>query len=168
MLLFLIPYINYSDIFFPLCQENDEFFELISSKFLSDTRYSSSIQAAAARLLLSCSLTWTVNFLSLTHAHTQSYLCSYLCEFNECDNMLQYPHVFEEDVLENIKKWVMEEAGKFSAEDRNWKHELGGKEVSDSEMLRTYSTGLLAVCLAGYDIAVTLLAILFHGVVNFV
>ncbi|XP_022141621.1 DDB1- and CUL4-associated factor homolog 1 isoform X2 [Momordica charantia] len=100
-------------------RENDEFFELISSKFLSDTRYSSSIQAAAARLLLSCSLTWT------------------------------YPHVFEEDVLENIKKWVMEEAGKFSAEDRNWKHELGGKEVSDSEMLRTYSTGLLAVCLAG-------------------
>ncbi|KGN60146.1 DDB1- and CUL4-associated factor homolog 1 [Cucumis sativus] len=100
-------------------RENDEFFELISSKFLSDTRYSSSIQAAAARLLLSCSLTWT------------------------------YPHVFEEDVLENIKKWVMEEAGKSSAEDRNWKPELGGKDVSDSEMLKTYSTGLLAVCLAG-------------------
>ncbi|XP_022937370.1 DDB1- and CUL4-associated factor homolog 1-like [Cucurbita moschata] len=100
-------------------RENDEFFELISSKFLSDARYSSSIQAAASRLLISCSLTWT------------------------------YPHVFEDDVLENIKKWVMEETGKFSAEDRNWKQESGGKEVSDSEMLRTYSTGLLAVCLAG-------------------
>lgn len=80
--------------------------------------------------------------------------------------MLQYPHVFEEDVLENIKKWVMEEAGRSSAEDRNWKHELGGKDVSDSEMLRTYSTGLLAVCLAGY-LAVTLFTILFHALVHF-
>ena len=64
--------------------------------------------------------------------------------------MLQYPHVFEDDVLENIKKWVMEEAGRISTEDLNWKNELGGRDVSDSEMLRTYSTGLLAICLVGY------------------
>ena len=82
-------------------------------------------------------------------------------------HVLQYPHVFEDDVLENIKKWVMEETGKFSAEDRNWKHESGGKEVSDSEMLRTYSTGLLAVCLAGYATAVTLFTILLNTLVHF-
>jgi hypothetical protein len=41
-------------------QDNDEFFELISSRFLSETRYSTSIQAAAARLLMTCSLTWIV------------------------------------------------------------------------------------------------------------
>lgn len=46
-------------------QENDDFFELISSKFLSDTRYPPSIQAASARLLLSCSLTWIVRLLYL-------------------------------------------------------------------------------------------------------
>ncbi|KAI4337391.1 hypothetical protein L6164_015815 [Bauhinia variegata] len=41
-----------------LIRENDEFFELISRKFLSETRYTTSIQAVAARLLLCCSLTW--------------------------------------------------------------------------------------------------------------
>lgn len=41
-----------------LVRDNDEFFELISSRFLSETRYSTSIQAAAARLLMTCSLTW--------------------------------------------------------------------------------------------------------------
>ncbi|KAA8528199.1 hypothetical protein F0562_035550 [Nyssa sinensis] len=101
-----------------LVRDNDDFFELISSKFLSDTRYSISVQAAAARVLFSCSLTWV------------------------------YPHVFEETVLENIKGWVMDETSRFSGEDHNWKQELGRKKSSDSEMLRTYSTGLLAVCLA--------------------
>lgn len=41
-------------------QENDEFFELISSKFLTESRYSVSVQAATTRLLFSCSLTWMV------------------------------------------------------------------------------------------------------------
>lgn len=80
---------------------------------------------------------------------------------------MQYPHVFEDDVLENIKKWVMEEAGKSSAEDRNWKPEVGGKDVSDSEMLKTYSTGLLAVCLAGYGVSATLFTILVNTLVHF-
>ncbi|KAM7459693.1 hypothetical protein LguiA_036687 [Lonicera macranthoides] len=101
-----------------LVRENDDFFELISSKFLSESRYLISVQAAAVRLLFSCSLTW------------------------------MYPHVFEEPVLENIKAWVMDETAKSTGEDHNWKHELGRKK-SDSEMLRTFSTGLLAVCLAG-------------------
>lgn len=52
--------------------------------------------------------------------------------------------------MENIKNWVMDENARFSGEDRSWKHDSGRKEASDSEMLRTYSTGLLALCLAGY------------------
>ncbi|KAK8343199.1 hypothetical protein V6Z12_A08G284800 [Gossypium hirsutum] len=102
-----------------LVRENDEFFDLISSKFLSESRYSTSVQAAAARLLLSCSVTWI------------------------------YPHVFEEPVLENIKAWVMDETPRFSIEDHNCKHDLPRNEASDAEILKTYSTGLLAVCLAG-------------------
>ncbi|KAF7830210.1 DDB1- and CUL4-associated factor-like protein 1 [Senna tora] len=101
-----------------LIRENDDFFELISSKYLSDTRYTTSIQAAAARLLLTCSLTWI------------------------------YPHVFEEPVLDNIKEWVMHENSRSSIEEQNLKNNSGRKEASDSEMLKTYSTGLLAVCLA--------------------
>ncbi|KAG6706329.1 hypothetical protein I3842_07G218400 [Carya illinoinensis] len=97
-----------------LVREYDDFFELISSKFLSETRYPPSIQAAAARLVLSCSLTWT------------------------------YPHVFEEAVLENIKNWLIDDTTRFPCEDHNCK----GKEASDYEMLKTYSTGILAVCLS--------------------
>ncbi|KAL4573779.1 hypothetical protein LXL04_020596 [Taraxacum kok-saghyz] len=87
-----------------LIRDNDEFFELISAKFLSETRYPISVQAASLRLVYSCSLTWV------------------------------YPHVFEEPVLENIKGWVNK--GKNG-------------QASDSEMLKTYSTGLVAACLAG-------------------
>nr|KYP57208.1 Protein VPRBP [Cajanus cajan] len=102
-----------------LIRENDEFFELISSKFLLETRYSTSIQAAACRLLLCCSLTWI------------------------------YPHVFEESVMENIKNWAMDDNPRVSAEEQNLKHNPDRREASDSEMLKTYSTGLLAVCLVG-------------------
>ncbi|KAK3210536.1 hypothetical protein Dsin_015242 [Dipteronia sinensis] len=101
-----------------LVRENDDFFELISSKFLSESRYSTSIQSASARLLLGCSLTWI------------------------------YPHVFEDPVMDNIKTWVMDETVRFPGEGRNSKHDLGQKEASHAEMLKTYSTGLLALCLA--------------------
>ncbi|KAL0324050.1 UNVERIFIED_CONTAM: DDB1- and CUL4-associated factor1 [Sesamum calycinum] len=101
-----------------LIRENDEFFELISSKFLTENRDSVAVQAATTRLLFSCSLTW------------------------------MYPHVFEDDVLGNIRGWVMEEIPRSSGDDRNWKHDTGKRKTMDSEMLRTYSTGLLAVCLA--------------------
>lgn len=63
--------------------------------------------------------------------------------------MLQY-HGFEDGVLENIKARVVDETASFSGEGHYWKHEGGRKEASDSEMLKTYSTGLLAVCLTGY------------------
>ncbi|XP_024996261.1 DDB1- and CUL4-associated factor homolog 1 isoform X2 [Cynara cardunculus var. scolymus] len=102
-----------------LLRDNDEFFELISAKFLSETRYSVAVQAAALRLLFSCSLTW------------------------------MYPHVFEETVLENIKSWVMDGTTRSSAEDHKGKNGSGARQSSDSEMMKTYSTGLLAVCLAG-------------------
>ncbi|KAE9603737.1 hypothetical protein Lal_00002461 [Lupinus albus] len=102
-----------------IIRENDEFFELISSKFLSETRYSTSVQVASTRLLLSCSLSWI------------------------------YPHVFEEPVIENIRDWVMDDNASVSAEDQSMKHHPRKREVSDSEMLKTYSTGLLAVCLIG-------------------
>lgn len=59
---------------------------------------------------------------------------------------MQYPHVFEDAVLENIKIWVIDDAARFPGEDHNSK----SKEASDYEMLKTYSTGLLADCLAGY------------------
>lgn len=102
-----------------IIRENDDFFELISLKFLSENRYSTSVKAAASRLLLCCSLTWI------------------------------YPHVFEEPVLENIKNWVTDDNTRLSGEEQNLKRDLGRKEVSDSELLKTYSTGLLAVCLVG-------------------
>ncbi|GFP81592.1 ddb1- and cul4-associated factor homolog 1 [Phtheirospermum japonicum] len=101
-----------------LIRENDEFFDLISCKFLTESRYSISVLAATTRLLVSCSLTW------------------------------MYPHVFEDAVLANIRGWVMDEIPRSSGEDHNWKHDTGKRKTSDSEMLRTYSTGLLAVCLA--------------------
>ena len=43
----------------------------------------------------------------------------------------------------------MNEAARFSIEDHNCKHDLARKEASDAEILKTYSTGLLAVCLEG-------------------
>ena len=52
--------------------------------------------------------------------------------------------------MENIKGWVMDETIRLSGDDHNWKDESGARKCSDSEMLKTYSTGLLAVCLAGY------------------
>ncbi|MCL7026290.1 hypothetical protein MKW94_025957 [Papaver nudicaule] len=102
-----------------LIRSNDEFFKLISSRFLSETRYSTSVQSAAARLLLSCSLTWT------------------------------YPHVFEDNVIENIRNWAADDAARFSGDEYTGKSNSAGDKPTDSEMLRTYATGLLSVILAG-------------------
>ncbi|XP_058785819.1 DDB1- and CUL4-associated factor homolog 1 [Vicia villosa] len=102
-----------------IIRENDDFFELVSLKFLSESGYSTAVRAAAVRLILCCSLTWI------------------------------YPHVFEEPVLENLKNWVTDDSTRSWAEEQNLKPELGEKEASDSEMLKAYSTGLLAVCLVG-------------------
>ncbi|CAH8388331.1 unnamed protein product [Eruca vesicaria subsp. sativa] len=95
-----------------LIKGNDEFFELISSSFLSENNYSTAVKAASARLLINYLVTWT------------------------------HPYVFDDAVTENFKKWVLEEAVKFPGE------HSGSSEASDSEMLKTYSTGLLAHSLA--------------------
>ncbi|XP_072965690.1 DDB1- and CUL4-associated factor homolog 1 [Typha angustifolia] len=100
-----------------LVKENDEFYELISSKFLSENRYSVSVCSAAARLLISCSSAW------------------------------MYPHVFEDAVLDKVKTWVLDDAV-VSGDQCYWKH-LGRNKPADSEMLRTYAIGLLAIALAG-------------------
>ncbi|XP_024020803.1 DDB1- and CUL4-associated factor homolog 1 [Morus notabilis] len=102
-----------------LVRDNDDFYELISSTYLSETRYSVSVQAAVARLLLSCSVTWIS------------------------------PHMFDETVIDNIKHKVMDETASFSSDDHNSRRDFGRKEALDSEMLKTYSTGLLAYFLAG-------------------
>ncbi|KAI3970170.1 hypothetical protein MKW92_015146 [Papaver armeniacum] len=100
-------------------RDNDEFFELISSEFLSDSRYSLSIQSAAIRLLLSCSTTWV------------------------------FPHVFEDAVLENIKNWVINDNSRSNADEPDKKKVIRRDKPTDSETLGTYATGLLAVCLSG-------------------
>lgn len=46
----------------------------------------------------------------------------------------------------------MDDTTSLSGDDHYWKHESGDRRSSDSEMLKTYSTGLLAVCLARYSV----------------
>ncbi|XP_020105156.1 DDB1- and CUL4-associated factor homolog 1 isoform X2 [Ananas comosus] len=58
-----------------------------------------------------------------------------------------YPLVLEDAVLDNIKTWVTEDSV-VSGDECNWKY-LGRNKPSDSEMLRTYATGLLAIVLSG-------------------
>ncbi|CAM6107327.1 unnamed protein product [Calypogeia fissa] len=126
------PYTNNSRSSHPigrlvnLIREDDDFFELVSSKFLVDTGHTIRVRAAAARLLLACISCW------------------------------MYPHVFEDQVLVNIKQWVIEDLATTS--NRNPPGITGGRSnnteysAMDREMLRTYATGLLAVALQGSDV----------------
>ncbi|XP_062227245.1 DDB1- and CUL4-associated factor homolog 1-like isoform X2 [Phragmites australis] len=99
-----------------LLRDNDDFYELVFCKFLSDKSYSVAVRAAAARLLLSCHSAW----------------------------MPQYPHAFEDSIIENIKSWVTEDAG--ASNECEWKY-LRRNKPTDAEMLRTYAIGLLAMAL---------------------
>lgn len=55
--------------------------------------------------------------------------------------------------MENIKNWVVDDDNtRLSAEEQNLKVDPGKRQASDFEMLKTYSTGLLAVCLVGYAV----------------
>lgn len=57
--------------------------------------------------------------------------------------------MFDDAVLDNIKKWVMDDvATSGGANESNWKH-LGKNKPTDAELLRTYSVGLLAIALNG-------------------
>lgn len=75
---------------------------------------------------------------------------------------MQYPHVFEDPVLENIKARVMDENARFPSEESSWKLNLGRKEASDHEMIKAYLTGLLAVALAGYVLACGSMSLFIH------
>lgn len=44
----------------------------------------------------------------------------------------------------------MDDTMRSSSDDQSWKDKSGARRCSDSEMLKTYSSGLLAVCLAWY------------------
>lgn len=59
----------------------------------------------------------------------------------------QYPHAFEDSIVENIKKWVTEDFETSS--ECEWKY-LGRDKPTDAEMLRTYAIGLLAMALCRY------------------
>lgn len=106
-----------------LIREDDDFFELLSSRLLVEPVHSTKIRAAAVRLLLACVSSW------------------------------MYPHVFEEEVLVNIKRWVIEDTLKDVANSRQSRSKsTKDADAVDREMLRTYSTGLLAVALGGSDV----------------
>jgi HIV-1 Vpr-binding protein len=102
-----------------LLRENDDFYELVFCKFLSDNSYSAAVRSAAARLLLSCYSAWTP----------------------------QYPHAFEDAIVENIKKWVTEDGG--ASNECESKHLGKNNKPTDADMLRTYAIGLLAMALCG-------------------
>ncbi|KAG9443968.1 hypothetical protein H6P81_015308 [Aristolochia fimbriata] len=102
-----------------LVRGNGDFFKLISSKFLLDSSYSTSVHAAAARLLVSFLATWA------------------------------YPHAFEDVVLNNVKHWVMDDVVHIPGEETNWKLIMGKSKPTDTEILRTYATGLLSRALPG-------------------
>lgn len=58
-----------------------------------------------------------------------------------------YPHVFEDSIIDNIKKWVMKDPE--ASNECEWKY-LGKNKPTDAEMLRTYAIGLLAMALCRY------------------
>uniref|UniRef100_A0ACD5V8R1 Uncharacterized protein n=1 Tax=Avena sativa TaxID=4498 RepID=A0ACD5V8R1_AVESA len=64
-----------------LMRENDDFYELVFCKFLSDTSYSVAVRCASARLLLSIHNAWTP----------------------------QFPHAFEDATIANLKNWIRED-----------------------------------------------------------
>ncbi|KAM3391790.1 hypothetical protein ACQJBY_013100 [Aegilops geniculata] len=102
-----------------LIRENDDFYDLVFSKFLSDTSYPLPVRCASARLLL-----------SIQDAFSP-----------------QFSHPFEDATLENIKSWIKEDGEASDVCD--WKHLGSGKKPTDTEMMRTYAIGLLSMALYG-------------------
>lgn len=112
-----------------MIKENDDFVELLYTKFLADNGHSIRVRAVVAKLFpawLSC----------LMYMH------------------VQYPQVFEYQVLASIKQWIIEDAPK--AYDGQNENSIGSSlsissknhsKVMDNEMLRTYVVSLLAIVL---------------------
>ncbi|KAK6784347.1 hypothetical protein RDI58_017802 [Solanum bulbocastanum] len=65
------------------------------------------------------------------------------CEFYQCFCCLAYPslHIQRLEVLQEI--WTTDDRTGLSGDDHYWKYESGDQRSSDSEMLKTYSTGLM-------------------------
>ncbi|KAI5071334.1 hypothetical protein GOP47_0013585 [Adiantum capillus-veneris] len=124
---------NHAGKLVSLIRDNDDFFELLSSKLLVESRHSVAVKAGAARLLLAC--------LS----------CG------------MYPDVFDEAVVSNIKQWVIEDAPKSTSDGVSSKKPGASKAKgivsTDWDMLRTCSLGLLGLALtAGGSIIEEVLA----------
>ncbi|KAI5077608.1 hypothetical protein GOP47_0007432 [Adiantum capillus-veneris] len=102
-----------------LIRENDDFFELLSSRLLVGSRHSTAVRAGAARLLLAC----------LT--------CG------------MYPDAFDDSVLSNIKQWVTEETSESDSacSTKSGSKKLKSVASRDCVVLKTYSLGLLAIAL---------------------
>lgn len=58
--------------------------------------------------------------------------------------------MFEEDVLENIKNWVLDDSVRFFNDDGIWKRKFGEKKFFDFDMRRIYFIGFFVVCLIRY------------------
>lgn len=122
-------------------------------KFLSDNSYSAAVRSAAARLLLSCYSAWTVSFsLSVNTLSSLHFLSSPTrtiptFHFSFWSLQPQYPHAFEDAIVENIKKWVTEDGG--ASNECESKHLGKNNKPTDADMLRTYAIGLLAMALCG-------------------
>ncbi|KAI3983889.1 hypothetical protein MKX01_011597 [Papaver californicum] len=65
------------------------------------------------------------------------------------ENLIRYPHTFEDNVTENIKNWAGDDNSRFSGDECSEKNISAGDRPTNSEMLRIYATGLLSVILAG-------------------
>jgi HIV-1 Vpr-binding protein len=122
-------------------------------KFLSDNSYSAAVRSAAARLLLSCYSAWTVSFslsvntLSSLHFFSSPTRTIPTFHFSFWSLQPQYPHAFEDAIVENIKKWVTEDGG--ASNECESKHLGKNNKPTDADMLRTYAIGLLAMALCG-------------------
>ncbi|EYU29152.1 hypothetical protein MIMGU_mgv11b022321mg [Erythranthe guttata] len=101
--------------------KNDVFFRLISFKFLTDRRYSKSVNAATVRLIFNCSLVWMKG--------------------------IQKPHIFEDDVVDNFLGWSMNEPQRNSGAHLKLENIETIRQILDVEILHTYSVALLSVCL---------------------
>jgi hypothetical protein len=82
---------------------------------------------------------------------------------------VQYPHIFEEEVLASIKNWVVEDSPKPAVEGPNGmaichstRNCFTTSDAMDREILRTYATGLLAVALGGYHYSPNLFTSIDH------
>lgn len=69
-----------------------------------------------------------------------------------CDSVkiFQIPLIFDDAVLENVKRWIMEEPVEVFGDSSHCECESARIKPTDAELLQTYATGLLALSLAWF------------------